>query len=201
MNKKEQKTLQVTETYTEADYQINEEGYYGTYGGRFIPDLLLKELQKVEKAYNYYKEDSDFKQELHFLYKHFSGRPTPIFFAKNLSQSAGKAKIYFKREDLNHTGAHKLNHCLGEALLAKKMGKKKLLAETGAGQHGVALATAAAIMNLECEIHMGANDMIKEAPNVNRMKILGTKVVCVNEGGKSLKEAVDSAFKTYCQSF
>jgi tryptophan synthase beta chain len=173
------------------------DGYFGEYGGSFIPEILKEEMDRVAQAYLYYREDEEFKDELNDLYKHYCGRATPLFYAKNLSEICGGGRIFLKREDLNHTGAHKLNHCLGEALLAKRMGKKRLLAETGAGQHGVALATAAALLGLECEIHMGVVDIEKEAPNVGRMKILGAKVVAVSEGGGSLKEAVDSAFETY----
>jgi tryptophan synthase beta chain len=153
-------------------------------------------MDQVTEAYEEIRVDPEFLAELADLYQHFVGRPSPIFHAKNLSAKYG-ADIYLKREDLNHTGAHKINHCLGEALLAKKMGKKKLIAETGAGQHGVALATAAALVGLECDIHMGEVDMVKEHPNVIRMKILGANVIPVTHGRKTLKEAVDSAFGAY----
>ena len=176
----------------------NEEGYFGEWGGSFLPPELQTIMDEVTKAYEEIREDKEFKEELAYLYKHYVGRPSPIFLAKNLSAKYG-ANIYFKREDLNHTGAHKINHCLGEALLAKKMGKKKLIAETGAGQHGVALATAAALVGLECDIHMGEVDMAKEHPNVVRMKILGANVVPATHGRKTLKEAVDSAFGAYMQ--
>ena len=176
----------------------NEEGYFGEYGGSFLPPELQEIMNEVTKAYEEIREDPEFKEELTYLYKHYVGRPSPIFHAKNLSAKYG-ADIYFKREDLNHTGAHKINHCLGEALLAKKMGKKKLIAETGAGQHGVALATAAALVGLECDIHMGEVDMAKEHPNVIRMKILGANVIPATHGRKTLKEAVDSAFGAYMQ--
>lgn len=172
-------------------------GYYGEYGGCFVPEELQKALLEIKDAYYLLKDDKEFKEELSYLYKHYVGRPSPIFFAKNLSEKLHGAKIYLKREDLNHTGAHKINHAVGEALLAKKMGKKKLIAETGAGQHGVALATAAALVGLECEIHMGEVDIKKEQPNVLKMQILGAKIVCVKEGLKTLKEAVDSAFAAY----
>jgi len=174
----------------------NQEGYFGEYGGSFIPPELQEIMDGVTKAYEEIREDPEFRAELARLYKHYVGRPSPIFHAKSLSKKYG-APIYLKREDLNHTGAHKINHCLGEALLAKKMGKKKLIAETGAGQHGVALATAAALVGLECDIHMGEVDIAKEYPNVVRMKILGANVVPVTHGRKTLKEAVDSAFGAY----
>ena len=176
--------------------QPDERGYFGEYGGSFLPDELQTIMDQVTKAYEEIREDPEFRAELADLYKHYVGRPSPIFHAKTLSEKYG-APIYLKREDLNHTGAHKINHCLGEALLAKKMGKTKLIAETGAGQHGVALATAAALVGLECDIHMGEVDMAKEHPNVIRMRILGANVIPVKEGRRTLKEAVDSAFGAY----
>jgi len=175
----------------------NEEGYFGKFGGSFVPESIQKAMQEIDAAYNLIAQNSDFIAELRKIRKHFQGRPTPIYFAHNLTREYKGAGIYLKREDLNHTGAHKLNHCMGEALLAKFMGKKKLIAETGAGQHGVALATAAAYFGLECEIHMGEVDIAKEHPNVVRMKILGAKVIPVSFGAKTLKEAVDSAFQSY----
>lgn len=175
----------------------NKEGYFGPYGGRFVPPQLEPILEEITQAYLKIREDSDFKAELAYYYKHYVGRPSPVFYAKNLSKKIGGAQIYLKREDLNHTGAHKINHCLGEALLAKKMGKKKIIAETGAGQHGVALATAAALLGLECDIYMGEVDIVKEHPNVVRMKILGTTVIPVKSGLRTLKEAVDEAFIGY----
>jgi len=174
----------------------NQEGYFGEYGGSFIPPELLEIMQEINTSYEEASKDPEFIKELTELYQHYVGRPSPIFHAKHLSQKYG-ADIYLKREDLNHTGAHKINHCLGEALLAKKMGKTKLIAETGAGQHGVALATAAALVGLECEIHMGEVDIKKEYPNVVRMNILGANVVPATHGRKTLKEAVDSAFGAY----
>lgn len=171
-------------------------GNYGQYGGSFIPPNLQAEMEKITDAYYSISKSHEFISELRSIRKHFQGRPTPVYFAKRLSDEYG-GRIYLKREDLNHTGAHKLNHCMGEALLAKYLGKKKLIAETGAGQHGVALATAAAYFGLECEIHMGEVDIAKEHPNVVRMKILGAKVVPVSRGLKTLKEAVDSAFEAY----
>ncbi len=175
----------------------DENGFFGEYGGRFVPPPLEPIMAEIEEAYEKIKDDPAFIEELLYLQKHYTGRPSPLFYAKNLSDELGGAQIYLKREDLNHTGAHKINHCLGEALLAKRMGKKKLIAETGAGQHGVALATAAALVGLECDIYMGEVDMHKEHPNVTRMKILGAKVVPVTHGLKTLKEAVDSAFGAY----
>lgn len=174
----------------------NENGFFGEFGGSFIPDQLQTIIDEITSAYLKIREDQEFLDELADLYNHFVGRPSPIFHAKNLSSEYG-VDIYLKREDLNHTGAHKINHCLGEALLAKKMGKKKLIAETGAGQHGVALATAAALLGLECDIYMGEVDIKKEHPNVVRMQILGAKVIPATHGRKTLKEAVDAAFEGY----
>lgn len=172
-------------------------GYFGEYGGSFVPPELQRVMDEVAAAYEKYSKDEDFLAELSYLQEHYTGRPSPVFHAKNLSAAVGGAQIYLKREDLNHTGAHKINHCLGEVLLAKRMGKKKVIAETGAGQHGVALATAAALMGLECDIYMGEVDVMKEAPNVSRMKILGAKVIPVKSGTRTLKDAVDEAFKAY----
>lgn len=177
------------------------EGFFGKYGGKFLPPQLEEPFAEIIEAYNRIANDAQFISELRYIRKHFQGRPTPIYHARNLSRANGGADIYLKREDLNHTGAHKLNHCMGEGLLAKYMGKKKLIAETGAGQHGVALATAAAYFGLECEIHMGEVDIAKEAPNVSRMKLLGAKVVPVSHGLKTLKEAVDSAFEAYLKDY
>ncbi len=176
----------------------NEEGYFGNYGGAFLPPHLDKEMKKITDAYYSISKSHKFISELRSIRKHYQGRPTPVYYCGRLSNKYG-GRIYLKREDLNHSGAHKLNHCMGEALLAKYMGKKKLIAETGAGQHGVALATAAAYFGLECEIHMGEVDIQKQHPNVIRMEILGAKVVPVSHGLKTLKEAVDSAFDAYVE--
>jgi len=173
------------------------QGYFGEYGGQIIPPELIKIMNDINDAYEKVIQTSDFQQELASLNADYSGRPSPIYHARRLSEKLGGAQIYLKREDLNHTGAHKINHCLGEALLAKYMGKTKVLAETGAGQHGVALATACALLGLECEIHMGEIDIKKEHPNVTKMKILGCKLVPVSRGTKTLKDAVDSAFEEY----
>ncbi len=175
----------------------DEKGYFGKFGGSYIPPILEQPFADITKAYNELKNSPEFIKELKYVRKHYQGRPTPISFAKNLTEHCGGAKIYLKREDLNHTGAHKLNHCMGEVILAKHLGKAKVIAETGAGQHGVALATAAAYFGLECEIHMGEVDIAKEHPNVVKMKILGAKVIPVAHGNRTLKEAVDSAFDSY----
>ena len=178
----------------------NEQGFYGVYGGSVDHPVLAAEMEKIKAAFYSIIGDADFISEMQRLQETYIGRPSPIYHAKNLSNlTPNGAQIYLKREDLNHTGAHKINHCIGEVLLAKKMGKKKVIAETGAGQHGVALATAAALVGLECEIHMGVVDIAKEHPNVSRMKILGCTLVPVSEGAGTLKEAVDSAFGAYLQ--
>ncbi|WP_086477610.1 tryptophan synthase subunit beta [Arenibacter amylolyticus] len=174
----------------------NSEGFFGEYGGSFIPPSLEVEMKKITDAYHTISKSHNFIQELRSIRKHYQGRPTPVYYCARLSEKYG-GRIYLKREDLNHSGAHKLNHCMGEALLAKHLGKKKLIAETGAGQHGVALATAAAYFGLECEIHMGEVDIKKQHPNVVRMKILGATIVPATHGLKTLKEAVDSAFEAY----
>ncbi len=175
----------------------DENGFFGEYGGQIIPPELASIMNEIKDAYLEISQTDAFKNELNDLYKHYVGRPSPIFFAKRLTAKQGGAKIFLKREDLNHTGAHKINHCLGEALLAKHMGKTKVLAETGAGQHGVALATACALVDIKCEIHMGEIDIEKEHPNVTKMKILGCDIVSVSRGTKTLKDAVDSAFEEY----
>lgn len=176
-------------------------GRFGEYGGVYLPDELVPAFEEITEAYQTIAHSAQFINELRRIRKQFQGRPTPVYHCERLSRHLGTSQIYLKREDLNHTGAHKLNHCIGEGLLAKYMGKKRIIAETGAGQHGVALATAAAFFGLECEIHMGAVDIAKQAPNVTRMKILGAKVVPVTHGLQSLKEAVDSAFDSYLNSY
>ncbi len=179
----------------------NKNGYFGEYGGSFLPPQLVPAMNEITEAYNTICHSAQFISELRRIRREFQGRPTPVYHCERLSKDLGTTQIYLKREDLNHTGAHKLNHCMGEGLLAKYMGKKKLIAETGAGQHGVALATAAAFFGLECEIHMGEVDIAKQAPNVARMRLLGAKVVPVTHGLKTLKEAVDSAFDAYMQQY
>ncbi len=175
-------------------------GYFGNYGGQYISDELKQEFNRIEKAFIEAKEDIEFNNKLNYLLTNYVGRPSPVYYAENLSKKY-KNNIYLKREDLNHTGAHKINHCLGEVMLAKRMGKKKVIAETGAGQHGVALATAAALLGLECDIYMGETDIQKEKPNVDRMKILKAKVISVKSGAGTLKEAVDEAFKAYINDY
>lgn len=187
------------DTY-EKDYP-DMNGYFGKYGGCYISDELKNAMQEITEAYYTICKSRQYIAELRRIRKEFQGRPTPISHLERLSTKLGGVQIYAKREDLNHTGAHKLNHCMGEALLAKYMGKKKIIAETGAGQHGVALATAAAYFGLECDIYMGAVDIKKQAPNVARMKILGANVVEVTEGLATLKEAVDAAFAAYAREY
>ena len=177
-------------------------GYFGKYGGAYIPEELKKAMEEINHAYETISKSRKFIAELRRIRKEFQGRPTPISHLERLSEKINTGvQLYVKREDLNHTGAHKLNHCMGEVLLAKYMGKKKVIAETGAGQHGVALATAAAYFGMECDIYMGAVDIKKQAPNVARMKILGARVVEVNEGLATLKEAVDAAFLAYMKEY
>ncbi len=182
---------------THATAMPDEKGYFGEYGGQILPPPMIEIMNQINDAYDEVTQTKAFQDELNELYANYVGRPSPIYFARRLTNSIGGARIFLKREDLNHTGAHKINHCLGEALLAKHMGKTKVLAETGAGQHGVALATACALVGIECEIHMGEIDIAKEHPNVTKMKILGCKLVPVTRGTRTLKDAVDSAFEEY----
>lgn len=176
-------------------------GRFGKYGGAYLPEKLIPAFQDITDGYLTICHSSKFVQELRRIRREFQGRPTPVYHCERLSQKIGHCQIYLKREDLNHTGAHKLNHCMGEALLAKYMGKKRVIAETGAGQHGVALATAAAYFGLDCTIYMGEVDIKKQAPNVARMKVLGAKVIPVTTGLKTLKEAVDAAFADYLENY
>ena len=179
----------------------DKKGFYGPYGGAYVSPELARAMEEINEAYFTICKSSKFIAELRKIRREFQGRPTPISYLERLSTSLGHVQLYLKREDLNHSGAHKLNHCMGEALLAKYMGKKKVIAETGAGQHGVALATAAAYFGLECDIYMGSVDIAKQAPNVARMKILGANVIEVTEGNQTLKEAVDAAFAAYARDY
>lgn len=172
-------------------------GRFGIHGGQYVPETLMNEIIKLEKAYDYYKNDPDFVTELNTLFKEYAGRPSLLYYAENMTKDLGGAKIYFKREDLNHTGAHKINNVLGQCLLAKRMGKTRVIAETGAGQHGVATATAAALMGLECEIFMGRTDTERQALNCYRMELLGAKVHPVDSGTKTLKDAVNEAMREW----
>lgn len=175
----------------------NQKGRFGIHGGQYIPETLMNAIIELENAYNKYKDDPQFNAELTDLLNNYEGRPSLLYYAKNMTEDLGGAKIYLKREDLNHTGSHKLNNVLGQALLAKKMGKTRLIAETGAGQHGVATATAAALLGMECEIFMGEEDTKRQALNVYRMKLLGAKVNSITTGTRVLKDAVNSAMREW----
>ncbi|MCS6923866.1 MAG: tryptophan synthase subunit beta [Fimbriimonadales bacterium] len=174
----------------------DEKGYFGRYGGRYVPETLIPALEELTEAYLHYKHDSDFQRELNYYLVTYAGRPTPLTFAANLSRALGH-QVYLKREDLCHTGAHKINNALGQALLAKRMGKRRIIAETGAGQHGVATATACALLGLECEVYMGAEDMRRQALNVFRMQLLGARVIPVESGTATLKDATSEAIRDW----
>ena len=176
---------------------MSQKGRYGIHGGQYIPETLMNEIKKLEDAYEFYKKDEEFNQELNTLLKEYAGRPSLLYYAEKMTKDLGGAKIYFKREDLNHTGSHKINNVLGQALLAKKMGKTRIIAETGAGQHGVATATAAALLGLECEIYMGKVDTDRQALNVYRMELLGAKVHPVTSGTQTLKDAVNETLREW----
>jgi len=177
--------------------RLERKGYFGKYGGRFVPETLMGALEELEAAYLEAKNDPRFQEELDYYLREYAGRPTPLYFAENLTKKLGGAKIYLKREDLNHTGAHKINNTIGQALLARRMGKRRIIAETGAGQHGVATATAAALFGMECEIYMGEEDMKRQALNVFRMRLLGAKVTPVSSGSKTLKDAINEALRDW----
>ena len=175
----------------------NERGYFGKYGGRFVPETLIPALDELTAAYMQLKDDPAFQAELAELHRTYTGRPTPISYARRLSEHLGGAQIYLKREDLAHSGAHKINNALGQALLAKRMGKKRIIAETGAGQHGVASATVCALLGLECHVYMGTVDMARQQPNVFRMQLLGAEVCAVDSGSKTLKDAINEAIRDW----
>ncbi|MGE5558456.1 MAG: tryptophan synthase subunit beta [Bacillota bacterium] len=177
--------------------QPNQQGHYGVFGGRYVPETLMEALYELEKAYLGAKRDPSFREELNYYYTYYAGRPTPLYYARRLSQENGGARIYLKREDLNHTGSHKLNNTLGQILLAARMGKKRVIAETGAGQHGVATATVAALFGLECEVFMGEEDTRRQALNVFRMELLGAKVTPVVSGSRTLKDATNEALRDW----
>jgi tryptophan synthase beta chain len=172
-------------------------GHYGSYGGQYVPETLMFPLEELEEAYNAAKADPGFQAELEKLLQHYSGRPTPLYYAGRLSEAVGRGKIYLKREDLNHTGAHKINNCLGQALLAQRMGKKRIIAETGAGQHGVASATVCALLGMECDVYMGEEDIRRQELNVFRMKLLGARVRPVASGSRTLKDAINDAMRDW----
>ena len=176
-------------------------GYFGEYGGSFVPPQLQQALDQLEDTFEKYKDDANFNKELDYYLRQYVGRPNPLYFAEKLSQQLGGAKIYLKREDLNHTGAHKINNTLGQVLLAKRMGVKRVIAETGAGQHGVATATACALFDLECVVYMGEEDTIRQALNVFRMELLGAKVISVTSGSRTLKDAVDAALNDFAVNY
>ncbi len=199
MNSNYENPNKVFETYTANN--PDKDGYFGKYGGAYLPPQLIPAFKEITEAYTTICNSAQFINELRRIRKEFQGRPTPVYHCERLSRKIGGAQIYLKREDLNHTGAHKLNHCMGEGLLAKFMGKKKIIAETGAGQHGVALATAAAYFGMECDVYMGTVDIKKQAPNVTRMKMLGARVIEVTQGLQTLKEAVDAAFEGYMNEY
>ncbi|MEO6655381.1 MAG: tryptophan synthase subunit beta [Pyrinomonadaceae bacterium] len=179
------------------NYEPNEQGYWGEYGGRFIPETLVAPLDELTTAFLCVRDDADFHAEFHDLLHNYSGRPTPLYFAKRVTETLGGAKIYLKREDLNHTGAHKINNCIGQILLARKMGKKRIIAETGAGQHGVATATVCALFGLECVVYMGTEDMRRQEVNVFRMRLLGAEVRGVDSGSRTLKDAINEALRDW----
>ena len=181
-----------------SSFQIDSNGFYGKFGGAFVPDVLLPNIQALQEVYLPIIESEDFQREFHQLLRDYVGRPSPLYHARRLSEKYG-AKIYLKREDLNHTGAHKINNALGQILLAKRMGKKRIIAETGAGQHGVATATACALMGMECSIYMGALDVERQHVNVERMRMLGATVVPAESGNKTLKDAVNEALMAWCE--
>ena len=175
----------------------NEKGYFGKFGGRYVSETLMPLIMEVEKQYEEIKNDSNFNNELDYYLKTYVGRPSPLFFAKRITENLNGPKIYFKRDELNHTGAHKINNCMGQILLAKKMGKKRIIAETGAGQHGVATATVCALFGLPCVIYMGEKDIERQSPNVFRMKLLGAEIRSVSTGSKSLKDAMNEALRDW----
>lgn len=178
-------------------HETERAGNFGVHGGQYIPEILMNAVQELEVAYKRYKDDPEFKRELSELLNEYAGRPSRLYYARHMSEDLGGAKIYLKREDLNHTGAHKINNALGQALLAKYMGKKRLIAETGAGQHGVATATVAALLNMECVVYMGEEDTVRQALNVYRMRLLGAEVVPVKSGTRTLKDAVSEAMRAW----
>ncbi len=179
------------------NYEPDEHGYWGEYGGRFVPETLVAPLDELTTAYFGIRDDAGFQAEMNDLLQNYSGRPTPLYFAKRLSETLGGSKIYLKREDLNHTGAHKINNCIGQILLARRMGKRRIIAETGAGQHGVATATVCALFGLECVVYMGTEDMRRQELNVFRMRLLGAEVRGVDSGSRTLKDAINEALRDW----
>lgn len=179
------------------NYEPNEKGYWGEYGGRFVPETLVAPLDELTNGYFALRDDPDFQSEFHDLLTNYVGRPSPLYFAKRLTETLGGARIYLKREDLNHTGAHKINNCIGQVLLARRMGKQRIIAETGVGQHGVATATVCALFGLECVVYMGTEDMRRQELNVFRMRLLGAEVRGVDSGSRTLKDAINEALRDW----
>lgn len=180
--------------------QPDKDGYFGKYGGKYVSEILVPLLKEIEEEYNKSKNDEEFQKKLRYYAKHYTGRPSPLYYAERLTKYLGGAKIYFKRDELNHTGAHKINHCIGQILLAKQMGKKHIIAETGAGQHGVATASVCALFGIPCTIYMGTKDIERQEPNVFRIKLLGAKVVAVSQGNGSLKDAMNEALRVWASN-
>ena len=180
-----------------SNFEPNERGYWGEFGGRFVPETLAAPLEELTDAYFALRDDPSFHDEMRAILKDYVGRPTPLYFARRLTEKLGGAKIYLKREDLNHTGAHKINNCVGQILLAQRMGKSRIIAETGAGQHGVATATVCALFGLECVVYMGTEDMRRQELNVVRMRLLGAEVRGVDSGTRTLKDAINEALRDW----
>lgn len=195
MKKDEKKFKKANSSFRGKEYQSYGNGYFGTFGGIYVPEILVSALKELEKNYFKYKKDKEFKEELSFYLKNYVGRPTPLYYAERLSNRLGGARIYLKREDLCHLGAHKINNTVGQVLLARKMGKKFIIAETGAGQHGVATAAAAALFNMKCKVFMGSKDIKRQSSNVYRMRLMGAEVIEVSSGSKTLKDAVNEALR------
>ncbi len=193
----ETKNLYMETTATQPAYSVDEKGYYGRFGGAYIPEILYRNVKQLSEAFRHYMDDEEFNAEFDRLLRDYVGRPSPLYRASRLSERYG-AEIYLKREDLNHTGAHKINNAIGSVLLARRMGKRHIIAETGAGQHGVATATVCALMDMDCTVFMGATDVARQQPNVQRMQMLGARVVAVESGNKTLKDATNEAIRYWC---
>ena len=193
----ETKNLYMETTATQPAYSVDEKGYYGRFGGTYIPEILYRNVKQLSEAFRHYMDDEEFNAEFDRLLRDYVGRPSPLYRASRLSERYG-AEIYLKREDLNHTGAHKINNAIGSVLLARRMGKRHIIAETGAGQHGVATATVCALMDMDCTVFMGATDVARQQPNVQRMQMLGARVVAVESGNKTLKDATNEAIRYWC---
>ena len=191
------KNLHMESTATQPAYSVDEKGYYGRFGGAYIPEILYRNVKQLSEAFRHYMDDEEFNAEFDRLLRDYVGRPSPLYRASRLSERYG-AEIYLKREDLNHTGAHKINNAIGSVLLARRMGKRHIIAETGAGQHGVATATVCALMDMDCTVFMGATDVARQQPNVQRMQMLGARVVAVESGNKTLKDATNEAIRYWC---